>query len=135
VLTRARIGRLACVREDQPYVVPVHVSFDGRDLYGLSTVGQKVEWMRENPRVCVEVEEFKNPRRWTTVLVFGRYEELTRSRAHERARARAEELLSRRVDYWLPAAAKVLSHEHHAPVMYRIVVSRMTGRRADSPPR
>ena len=48
VLGRAELGRLACSRFDQPYVVPIHFSFDPDSdcIYGFSTVGQKVQWMR-----------------------------------------------------------------------------------------
>ena len=57
VLKRASIARLGCARDNQPYVVPVHVYFDGDYLYSFAMLGQKIAWMRENPRVCVEVDE------------------------------------------------------------------------------
>ena len=79
VLQRATIARLASVRDDEPYVVPIHVAFDGYHLYGLSALGRKIEAMRVHPRVCVEVDEIQDPGSWTSVLVFGDYEELTRS--------------------------------------------------------
>ena len=77
VLAKARLGRLACARANQPYVVPISVYFDPDEhvLYGFSTVGQKIRWMRENPLVCVEVEEIVSRRHWTTVVAFGRYDE------------------------------------------------------------
>ena len=58
-LTGARLARLACSRENQPYVVPVYLACDEASgcLYGFTTPGQKIEWMRANPRVCVEVDE------------------------------------------------------------------------------
>ena len=81
VLMRVSVGRLACARHDQPYIVPVSFSFDPTDacLYSFSTVGQKIHWMRENPRVCVEVDEIDDHMHWTTVIVTGRYEEIRES--------------------------------------------------------
>ena len=78
LLGRASLGRLACARDDQPYIVPIFFSFDAREtcLYGFSTAGRKIEWMRGNPKVCVEVEEIADKSHWTTVLVTGRYEEI-----------------------------------------------------------
>ena len=35
--------------------------------------------MRENPKVCLEVEEIDGKDSWTTVVVFGRYEEIHQS--------------------------------------------------------
>jgi nitroimidazol reductase NimA-like FMN-containing flavoprotein (pyridoxamine 5'-phosphate oxidase superfamily) len=52
-LGHAAVGRLGCSHGGQPYVVPVSVYFgrEERCLYGFSTVGTKIEWMRENPKV------------------------------------------------------------------------------------
>src|SRR5687767_2031162 len=75
-LGRADIARLGCARNHQPYVVPIHVDLDDEFLYCYGTLGQKVEWMRENPLVCVEVDEIVTRAEWASVVVFGRYEEL-----------------------------------------------------------
>ena len=130
ILSRARIARIACARDGQPYVTPVGVVFDGTDFYSFSTLGQKIEWMRENPLVCVEVDEIEDARHWTTVVAFGRFEELTRSPAHRRARAHAEEVLGRQDNFWVPAAARTTTREPTTPVFFRIVIESMTGRQA-----
>jgi nitroimidazol reductase NimA-like FMN-containing flavoprotein (pyridoxamine 5'-phosphate oxidase superfamily) len=132
VLERTSLGRLACAKDGQPYVVPIHFSFDRarRCLYCFSTVGQKVLWMRENPRVCLEVDDIDDKNHWETVVIFGRYEEIHEDAAEADARHRAEALFQQRPEWWLPAAAKVASRERHAIVVYRIAIDRMTGRRA-----
>ena len=131
VLSRNDLARLACARHGQPYIVPIHYSFDAARncLYAFSTVGQKNDWMRENPLVCVEVEEIADKRHWTTVLIFGRYEEMTDSPEDASARRTAQTLFEGRPQWWLPAAAKVGSHEHPEMVLYRIIIDRMSGRR------
>jgi nitroimidazol reductase NimA-like FMN-containing flavoprotein (pyridoxamine 5'-phosphate oxidase superfamily) len=130
VLRRNTLGRLACVQDGQPYIVPVSFNLDGNYIYGFSTVGQKVQWMRANPLVCLEVEEIADRRRWTTVLAFGSYEELTDSPEHAAAQRRAEELFASRDRWWEPATGKTASRDPHAAVVYRINVHRLTGRRA-----
>lgn len=60
VLEQASLGRLGCARDNQPYVVPVYFSFNGRHVYGFTTLGQKTEWMRTNSKVCLEVDERKS---------------------------------------------------------------------------
>jgi nitroimidazol reductase NimA-like FMN-containing flavoprotein (pyridoxamine 5'-phosphate oxidase superfamily) len=132
VLGRCDLGRLACAHNDQPYIVPIHFSFDaGRScLYACSTVGQKIGWMRQNPKVCLEVEEFADKDHWTTVLVFGRFEELGDLPVDTAVLRSARELFQQRREWWLPAAAKVGAHERHEMIIYRIVISRLTGRRA-----
>jgi hypothetical protein len=61
----------------------------------------------------------------------GRYEEIGQSSEHAEARLRAHELFQQRSQWWLPAAAKLRGgEEHDSPVIYRIHVNRVTGRRA-----
>jgi nitroimidazol reductase NimA-like FMN-containing flavoprotein (pyridoxamine 5'-phosphate oxidase superfamily) len=75
-LAGARLGRLACAHENQPYVVPIYFVYEEPYLYGFTTLGQKVEWMRSNPPVCVELDEVEDYDQWMSILVFGWYEEL-----------------------------------------------------------
>jgi nitroimidazol reductase NimA-like FMN-containing flavoprotein (pyridoxamine 5'-phosphate oxidase superfamily) len=132
VLARTRLGRLACARSNQPYVVPISVYFDPDEnvLYGFSTLGQKIRWMRENPLVCVEVEEIVSRHDWTTVVAFGRYVEIPRGALGASFRRRAYELFERQSEWWLPGAANLAAGERPAAaVVYRIRLNRLTGRR------
>jgi uncharacterized protein len=131
-LGRTSVGRLACALYHQPYIVPIHFSFDAerRCLYAFSMLGQKIEWMRKNPRVCLEVDEITSKDHWTTVLVFGRYHEITRAQKDTDEREHVERLFQIRPEWWLPAAGRVPSREHHDMVLYRIEIDRLTGRRA-----
>src|ERR1035438_8576432 len=78
VLAGARLARLACAHENQPYVVPVYLAYQEASgcFFGFTTPGQKVEWMRANPLVCVEVDKIVADDQWVSVIAFGRYEEL-----------------------------------------------------------
>jgi uncharacterized protein len=131
VLNRVHLGRLACSRSDQPYVVPIHFSFDAERqcVYSFASIGQKVRWMRENPKVCLEIDEIVNKNQWTSVVVIGRYEEISDAPNEADARRRAEQLFRQRVEWWFPAAAKVSSTERQDIVVYRIQIERMSGRR------
>ena len=75
-LQRASLGRLGCSYENQPYVVPIHFASEDGYLYVFSTFGQKVKWMRANPKVCVQTDEIRNQSEWISVIVYGEYEEL-----------------------------------------------------------
>jgi nitroimidazol reductase NimA-like FMN-containing flavoprotein (pyridoxamine 5'-phosphate oxidase superfamily) len=133
VLGRISLGRLACARDDQPYIVPIFFSLDldGNCLYSFSTLGQKIEWMRGNPKVCVEVEEITDRFHWTTVLVTGRYSEISDAKGDSAAFERVRELFQQRPEWWLPATAKLATGEEHVrPVFYRIRIDQLSGRRA-----
>lgn len=133
VLKRASIARLGCARDNQPYVVPVHIYADGDHVYSFGMLGQKIEWMRENPRVCVQVDEIVERTQWASVVVFGRYEELVHMPSQEAARERAKELFQSTRDWWEPAASNPQGVMRMAMV-YRIRVETMTGRLAERQP-
>jgi hypothetical protein len=77
LLERLGAGRLGCARDNQPYIVPIYFAYEPDRLYGFSTVGQKIEWMRRNPKVCVEADEVISHNNWVSVIALGRFEELT----------------------------------------------------------
>lgn len=133
LLARARLGRLACSQGGQPYVVPVYFAYADRSLYGFATLGKKIEWMRANPLVCIEVDEVVSPQRWTSVIAFGRYEELPDTPQWQSARAFAHELLKHSDMWWEPAYVKTIlggTPRPLVPVFYRIHVVQVTGHRA-----
>lgn len=132
VLSRMNLARLACAYADQPYVVPISFAYDPESncLFSFSTIGNKVDWMRRNPKVCVEVEDVADRFHWTTLVIFGRYDEILDSDEHRNRRQRALELFDGRVEWWLPGAARLGPPEHHGVVVYRIQIDSMTGRRA-----
>lgn len=41
-----RVARLACAKDGQPYVVPLHYAYSDAHLYAFSMPGKKIEWMR-----------------------------------------------------------------------------------------
>jgi uncharacterized protein len=121
VLTRARLARLGCAVDQQPYIVPIYVDFADGSLYGYSTMGQKINWMRVNPLVCLEIEEFTGHKQWATVVVFGQYEELPDTPANAYARSLAERLFQRHPMWWEPASVPLAGHARRSPILFRIL--------------
>lgn len=135
-LETASVGRLACAHDNQPYVVPIYFAYHGHHLYATSTIGQKIEWMRTNPLVCVEVDNVTSHDEWMSVIVLGRYQELPDLPEFKCAREQALYLLQRRSAWWWEPACV---HENHrdtphscTPVAFRIHINRVSGLRATS---
>lgn len=127
-LASAHVGRLACANGDQPYVVPVQFILDEDFAYSFSMPGQKLEWLRRNARVCLEVDDVKNQDDWASVVALGRYEELTESSQ----RAGALELLQLRPTWWHPGSVALATRNSpgtDAPVYFRLHLEQVTGRR------
>lgn len=136
VLARTHLGRLGCARANQPYIVPFSFAFSPQEsrLYSFATHGQKIDWMRDNPRVCVEVDDITDDRHWTTVVLFGRYHEIDRDALETAGRRQALELFQQRAAWWLPAVGK-REHgvEHVEPILFWISIDKISGRRAIRP--
>lgn len=133
LLQQTGFGRIGCARSGQPYVVPIYFTADEDHIYGFSTLGRKIEWMRANPLVCVEVDEIISHLQWRSVVVVGRYQELPDEPQWAPARNHAHNLLQKRASWWEPAYV-LSTHQgkpHSAqPIFYRISIHEITGHRA-----
>ena len=74
----ARVARLGCIVNGEPYVVPINCYLEGDYLYSHSLFGQKISGLRENRQACVQVDEIESDLRWRSAIAFGKYEEITR---------------------------------------------------------
>jgi len=73
-----RIARLGCHADGVTYVVPLIYAFEDGAVVAVTTEGRKTAMLRENPRVCVEVDEYDADGKgsWRSVIAYGTYEEL-----------------------------------------------------------
>ncbi len=131
-IERCGVGRVAFVRQGSPHIVPMRFSYDGSDLYGFSMLGEKIECMRENPFVCVEFDNQTSHFHWRSVIATGIYEELPESPANVDARQYALEVLQKHAMWWQPAT--VAARNAFVPILFRIRVTRLTGRQAEPDP-
>jgi len=132
-LRRVGFGRLGCARDNQPYIVPIYFAYEPDHLYGFATFGQKIEWMRSNPLVCVQSDEVRDSDNWTSVVVLGRYQELSDRNEYAQERGKAQALLEKRSMWWQTsyvAATIRNSPEAPSPVFYCIHIDEISGLRA-----
>ena len=133
LLLSQAVGRIGCTDGKQPYIVPVTYVFDGKDIYGQTRMGTKLDLMRKNTNVCFQVDTMLNMANWQSVVVFGTFQEL-KGKAAVKARAYL-------YDRVLPlmTSSTIHAHEHEVlskiddsnhvkPVMYRIKIKTKTGR-------
>ena len=73
-----RIARLGCHAGDEAYIVPLIYAYEDGVVVAVTTEGRKTAMLRENPRVCVEVDSYDVDGRgsWRSVIAYGTYEEL-----------------------------------------------------------
>jgi len=132
-LSGRRFARLGCASKGQPYIMPIRIARESDHLYCFSTVGQKIEWMRKNPLVCVEADEIESLQKWCSVVAFGRYAELPKTSEPDKERQHAHALLWPDAEVWEPGYARTIVHgKAHAleAVYFKINLGEVSGRRA-----
>jgi hypothetical protein len=113
--------------------VPIYFAYEPDHLYSFTAVGKKIEWMRANPKVCVEVDEVISHFQWMSVIVTGQYQELPNTPEFRAERQQALMVLEKRMLWWQTAfaAKQVLPRDiTDEPLFYCVHIDSMTGHRA-----
>jgi uncharacterized protein len=120
----ARVARLGCIVNNEPYVVPINCHLEDDYLYSHSLPGLKITALRENPHACVQVDEIESDLHWRSAIAFGKFEEVTK--ANERA-----EILGRLLRDFplLTPVESAIAVDGSAPqvIVFRIKIERLTG--------
>ena len=126
-LRRMNYGHLACSRDDQPYVVPIYFAYDGTSIFIYTTEGLKSQMLEQNPKACLQVEEFLDGGNWQSVVIMG---EANRIQDRD-AREAAVELLRAGNPTLLPALAIKWSKDwirNNVEAVYKIEIKSIAGR-------
>ena len=120
----ARVARLGCIVNGEPYVVPVNCHLEADSLYSHSLPGLKITGLRENPSACVQVNEIESDLQWSSAIAFGKYEEITKS--NERADILTK--LRRKFPMLTPVESAIaIDGSPSEVVVFRIKIERLTG--------
>jgi len=133
MLARLGFGRLACASNNRPYIVPIYFSYVADRLCCFSTVGRKIDWMRLNPLVCVQVDEIHGHDEWASVIIFGQYVEIPNGPEYAESRGHIRSQLQRRSLWWqsgYPASQIRRTPKHPISVFYYIQIEEISGVRA-----
>jgi len=121
---RARVARLGCIVNGEPYVVPINCHLEGDHLYSHSLAGLKITGLRENPRACVQVDEIESDLRWRSAIAFGTYEEITKPNE----RADVLSTLLRNFPMLTPVESAIaIDGSSPEVIIFRISIERLTG--------
>ena len=125
------VARIAYVdRRGYPYIVPITYAYDGNALFGYSPYGSKLEAMRDQPRVCAEVDRVRDAANWFSVVALGRFDELRGDAAIDAVRRISERLATVAAVDAGPDAARRTYVEWlgAAGIAYRIRIDHKHGR-------
>ena len=124
LLNSAKIGRLGCIANGEPYVVPINYFLEDGSIYSHSLPGRKIEALRLHPRACLQVDEIEDDFNWRSVIAYGNFEEI---RIPSERRSILTKLLQRFP--LLTPVESTMAQDAGAPdsVVFRIRIDRITG--------
>ena len=132
------IGRLAFVLGESPFIIPITYYHDADEncIISYSAVGHKIEAMRKNNAVCLQVDQIVSIINWKSIVVHGNYEELKGSTAKKYLHRFAEGV-KRTFIRKEGAEPKFIGDfssrldERGMPVVYRINITEIGGKYRD----
>jgi nitroimidazol reductase NimA-like FMN-containing flavoprotein (pyridoxamine 5'-phosphate oxidase superfamily) len=120
----ARVARLGCIVNGEPYVVPINCHLEDDSLYSHSLPGLKITGLRENPSACVQVDEIESDLHWSSAIAFGKYEEITKPNE----RTDILNKLLRKFPMLTPVESAIaIDGSPSKVIVFRISIERLTG--------
>lgn len=74
--------------------------------------GKKLDFLRSNPHVCLQIENYHDKHHWVSIVVDAAFQELPDDEQYHDERLHAWTLLGQYFDWWEPGALKT----HPQPV-------------------
>jgi nitroimidazol reductase NimA-like FMN-containing flavoprotein (pyridoxamine 5'-phosphate oxidase superfamily) len=135
LLSKNYIGNLSYIFGEGPFIVPITYFFDAENnvIIGYSAEGHKIDAMRKNSNVALNISEIGNINHWKSVLVHGNFEELSGSTAlaklHQfslgvKALIVNKEL--RKLDFISQFSSKISMDD--IPIIFQINITKITGK-------
>jgi len=133
ILSSQSVCRLACTDGKKPYVTPVTYAYDGKFIYGQTQEGTKLNILRKNPNVCLQMDIMNSMNNWQSVLVYGKFEELKNKAADTAREYLFDKVLTLMTSSTIhnfehEGATKVDDNNRIKSIMYRIKIKEITGR-------
>jgi len=124
LIAGGKLGRLGCVDNGEPYVVPINYVFADGSIYSHSLPGRKIDLLRAHPRACLQVDEIENELKWRSVIVYGNFEEI-------RVPSDRRSILSKLLACFplLTPVESLMAQDASAPdsIVFRIRIDRISG--------
>jgi nitroimidazol reductase NimA-like FMN-containing flavoprotein (pyridoxamine 5'-phosphate oxidase superfamily) len=128
LLETSKLGHLGCHTKDEIYVVPITYIFDNNYFLCHSRQGKKIEIMRKNPKVCIQVEEVKDFFNWKSVIAWGDYEELKGDDAMVAMLSLISKIYEPSDNPHLSSLARDMCAVIETSMVFRIKVQKLSGR-------
>lgn len=134
LLKTNQFGHLGCHAKDEMYVVPITYIYNEGYLYCHSKPGRKIEIMRKNPEICIQVEDVTDFYHWKSVIAWGRFEELAGDEAALAMRLMIKTIGETEHAKRVSSLEVDMEAEMESRILFRMKVDKSTARHEDSEP-
>lgn len=132
VLSANHYAHLGYCENNEPYVVPITYAYSGGFFYGFTHEGHKIDVMRKNPKICIQVERIAGEHDWESVACWGLFEEVTDEKNIQDVKLLLAEHHGQAVlqgkSEISPLVEKLHERLDKGALMYRMKPYRMTGK-------
>lgn len=134
ILKEKEYGLIGCNDGFNTYIYPTSYVYDGQHILCHSMLASKIIMMRQNKRVCFQVEETQDHSNRKSVTVLGQYVELENVRdRYEAIKIFVEKTMhlsmSEELEYLKTQKKQSIKKEKywHKPVIYKIYIEEIKG--------
>ncbi|WP_338357941.1 pyridoxamine 5'-phosphate oxidase family protein [Yeosuana marina] len=136
ILRSNYIARLAYVANNTPYIVPITYYYNEKEniIISYSNEGHKINAMRLNNSVSIQIDEIDSLDQWKTLLLIGEFEELNGSEAkmYLHSFAKNVKMILAEKESKKPEVINSFSNKVNSgsiPIVYRIKIQDFFGRK------
>lgn len=135
ILSGNYIGNLSYIYRDRPFITPITYFFDEENnvIIGYSAEGHKINAMRKNNHVSLNVSEIDSVNDWKSVLAHGTFQELSSSTAkaklHQFSLGVKDLIIDKEhkeLDFISEFSSKI--YKDDLPIIFQINVEEVTGK-------
>lgn len=128
-------GHLACHNDEELYLVPITYAYDNGVLVSYTHEGKKIDMLRKNPAVCIQVEHMDSPTDWQSAMCWGNFEEITNEGEAQKAALQIAERFADSSVVNKPMYCPLIGDisqctngDTPLPVIYRVRITKKTGK-------
>lgn len=138
LLQKKFYGHLGCASAKEIYVVPITYVYVNGTVYGYTHEGKKMELIRANPRVCLQVEEVQSGHKWKSAICNGTCTAVSDPSEIQKARLLMAEKFAKIREhevydpyFLLIEELNMHSEKEPASILYKIQLEEVTGKKEE----
>lgn len=130
---KKHFAHLACHHKNDLYLVPITYAFQDGTLYSHTGPGKKIEIMRKNPHVCIQVEDIENYFEWKSAIAWGDFEELHGDEAAHAVRLLIQQFAEKERPTRRSDLVADFPEELDSAILFKVKIKECTGRFEGTP--